>query len=36
VEAIEEARAALADETNLNAKLVLEEAFLTLAGVAAD
>jgi DNA polymerase III subunit delta' len=35
IEAIEEARAALADETNLNAKLVLEEAFLTLAGVAA-
>jgi DNA polymerase-3 subunit delta' len=36
VEAIEEARAALADETNLNAKLVLEEAFLALSGVAAD
>ena len=36
VEAIEEARAALADDTNLNAKLVLEEAFLTVASVAAD
>ncbi|HJV04177.1 MAG TPA: hypothetical protein VJ868_02835 [Actinomycetota bacterium] len=35
IEAIEEARAALADETNLNPKLVVEEAFLTLAGVAA-
>jgi DNA polymerase III subunit delta' len=35
IEAIEEARAALADETNLNPKLVLEEAFLTLSGVAA-
>jgi DNA polymerase-3 subunit delta' len=36
VEAMEEARAALADDTNLNAKLVLEEAFLAVAGVAAD
>ena len=36
VEAIEEARAALADDTNLNAKLVLEEAFLAVASVAAD
>ncbi|MGH2676135.1 MAG: ATP-binding protein [Actinomycetota bacterium] len=31
VQALEEARAALADETNLNARLVLEEAFLRLA-----
>ena len=31
MEAIEEARAALADETNLNPRLVLEEAFLRLA-----
>ena len=30
--AIEEARAALADETNLNPRLVLEQAFLKLAG----
>jgi hypothetical protein len=30
VQALEEARAALADETNLNARLVLEEAFLQL------
>jgi DNA polymerase-3 subunit delta' len=36
VEAIEEARAALADDTNLNAKLVLEEAFLAVASVAAN
>jgi DNA polymerase-3 subunit delta' len=36
VEAMEEARAALADDTNLNARLVLEEAFLAVAGVAAD
>lgn len=34
MEALEEARAALADETNLNARLVLEEAFLKLAGSA--
>lgn len=33
VEALEEARAALADETNLNARLVLEGAFLRLASV---
>ena len=33
VEAIEEARAGLADETNLNARMVLEEAFLRLAAV---
>ena len=31
VQALEEARAALADETNLNARLILEEAFLRLA-----
>lgn len=31
VQALEEARAALADETNLNARLVLEEVFLRLA-----
>jgi DNA polymerase III subunit delta' len=31
VQVLEEARAALADETNLNAKLILEEAFLQLA-----
>jgi DNA polymerase III subunit delta' len=31
VQVLEEARASLADETNLNAKLVLEEAFLQLA-----
>lgn len=31
VEALEEARASLADETNLNARLVLERAFLRLA-----
>jgi hypothetical protein len=31
VEALEQARAALADETNLNTRLVLEEAFLHLA-----
>jgi DNA polymerase-3 subunit delta' len=31
VQALEEARAALADDTNLNARLVLEEAFLRLA-----
>jgi hypothetical protein len=31
VEALEEARAGLADETNLNARLVLEGAFLHLA-----
>ena len=30
VEALEQARAALADDTNLNARLVLEEAFLAL------
>jgi hypothetical protein len=37
VEILEQARAALADETNLNARLVLEEAFLGLvaAGAAA-
>jgi DNA polymerase-3 subunit delta' len=37
VEILEQARAALADETNLNARLVLEEAFLGLvaAGVSA-
>jgi DNA polymerase-3 subunit delta' len=34
VEAIEDAREALADETNLNAKLVLEDAFLRLSSVA--
>jgi DNA polymerase III subunit delta' len=32
MEALEDARAALADETNLNPRLVLEEAFLRLAG----
>lgn len=31
VQVLEEARAALADETNLNARLILEEAFLQLA-----
>ena len=30
--AVEEARAALADETNLNPKLVLEQAFLRISG----
>jgi len=35
VQVLEEARAALADETNLNARLVLEEAFLRLAPVGA-
>jgi len=35
VQVLEEARAALADETNLNARLVLEEAFLQLAPVGA-
>lgn len=35
VEVLETARAALADETNLNPKLVLEEAFLQLAGSSA-
>jgi DNA polymerase-3 subunit delta' len=35
VQVLEEARAALADETNLNARLVLEEAFLELAPVGA-
>jgi DNA polymerase-3 subunit delta' len=34
MDALEQARASLADETNLNAKLVLEEAFLRLARVA--
>jgi DNA polymerase III subunit delta' len=34
VEVLEQARAALADETNLNPKLVLEEAFLSLPAVA--
>ncbi|MEX1045926.1 MAG: AAA family ATPase [Actinomycetota bacterium] len=34
--AIEEARAALADETNLNPKLVLERAFLQVAGTPAS
>jgi DNA polymerase III subunit delta' len=33
VEALEAARAALADETNLNARMVLEEAFLRVASV---
>ena len=33
VEVLEEARGALADETNLNARLVLEQAFLDLAGL---
>ncbi|MGH2723511.1 MAG: ATP-binding protein [Actinomycetota bacterium] len=33
VEVLEEARGALADETNLNARLVLEQAFLGLAGL---
>ncbi|MEX2458294.1 MAG: DNA polymerase III subunit delta' C-terminal domain-containing protein [Actinomycetota bacterium] len=32
MEALEDARAALADETNLNPRLILEEAFLRLAG----
>jgi hypothetical protein len=32
---VEEARAALADETNLNPRLVLERAFLEVAGVGA-
>jgi DNA polymerase-3 subunit delta' len=36
VEVLGEAREALADETNLNARLVLEEAFLRLSGVAAE
>lgn len=31
MEALEQARAALADETNLNPRLVLEDAFLILA-----
>lgn len=35
VEVLEQARAALADETNLNVRLVLEEAFLRLAAVGA-
>lgn len=35
VQVLEEARAALADETNLNARLVLESAFLQLAPAAA-
>ncbi|MGH2691113.1 MAG: ATP-binding protein [Actinomycetota bacterium] len=35
IEVLEEARAALADETNLNARLVLEDAFLQLAPAAA-
>jgi DNA polymerase-3 subunit delta' len=34
IQSLEEGRAALADETNLNAKLVLEEAFLTLSPAA--
>jgi DNA polymerase-3 subunit delta' len=34
VEVLEQARAALADETNLNPRLVLEEAFLSLPAVA--
>ncbi|HEX2031626.1 MAG TPA: hypothetical protein VHL78_09520 [Actinomycetota bacterium] len=33
IEALEQARAALADETNLNARLVVEQAFLALAGL---
>jgi hypothetical protein len=33
--AVEEARAALAEDLNLNTKLVLERAFLRLADVAA-
>ena len=35
IQVLEEARAALADETNLNARLVLESAFLQLAPAAA-
>jgi hypothetical protein len=35
VQVLEEARAALADETNLNARLVLEEAFLQLVPIGA-
>lgn len=35
IQVLEEARAALADETNLNARLVLEDAFLQLAPAAA-
>lgn len=35
IQVLEEARAALADETNLNVKLVLEDAFLQLAPAAA-
>lgn len=35
IEVLEEARAALADETNLNARLVLEEAFLGLVAAGA-
>jgi hypothetical protein len=35
LEAMEEARAALADETNLNVRLVLERAFLRLGTLAA-
>jgi DNA polymerase III subunit delta' len=34
IAALEEARAALADETNLNARLAVEEAFLRIAGAA--
>lgn len=34
--ALEAARAALADDTNLNARLILEHAFLEVAGVLAD
>jgi DNA polymerase III subunit delta' len=36
VAALEEARAALADETNLNARLVLEDAFLALSPATAE
>lgn len=36
VEVIEEAREALADETNLNVRLVVEDAFLRLSDVAAE
>ena len=35
IQVLEEARAALADETNLNARLVLEEAFLALSLISA-
>jgi DNA polymerase-3 subunit delta' len=35
IQAVEEARAALADETNLNSRLVLEEAFLSISPVVA-